>query len=87
VPEHALEFGLDSFGEIGLVADSDSDSEAAAAYWPHWKATLDLAVAERGFPPPSVRQYEADIARGALFVGSPGYGCGQDRRQRQNPGS
>ena len=54
---------------LGLVADSDS--EAAAAYWPHWKATLDPTAAERGFPPPSVRQYEADIARGALLVGSP----------------
>jgi alkanesulfonate monooxygenase SsuD/methylene tetrahydromethanopterin reductase-like flavin-dependent oxidoreductase (luciferase family) len=54
---------------LGLVADSDS--EAAAAYWPHWKAALDLAAAERGFPSPSVRQFEADIADGALFVGSP----------------
>jgi alkanesulfonate monooxygenase SsuD/methylene tetrahydromethanopterin reductase-like flavin-dependent oxidoreductase (luciferase family) len=54
---------------LGLVAETDE--QAQAAYWPHWKAALDLAAAERGFPAPTARRYEADITSGALFVGSP----------------
>jgi probable LLM family oxidoreductase len=54
---------------LGFVAKTDE--QARAQYWPQWKAALDLVSRERGFAPPSARQYEADVAAGALFVGSP----------------
>jgi probable LLM family oxidoreductase len=54
---------------LGLVAKTDE--EARAAYWPEWKAVMETASKERGFPPPSARRYELEITDGALFVGSP----------------
>jgi probable LLM family oxidoreductase len=70
--------GLEQYGHpslpvgmhsLGFVAKTDA--EARAAYWQQWKAVMDSASRERGFSPPSARQYEMDIAEGALFVGSP----------------
>src|SRR5258708_3603546 len=54
---------------LGFVARTDE--EARSAYGPQYKAVLDLVSKERGFSPPSPRQYEMEIADGALFVGSP----------------
>jgi probable LLM family oxidoreductase len=54
---------------IGLVARTDE--EARAAHWPYWEAVMKLASKERGFSVPSPDHYEAEIADGALFVGSP----------------
>lgn len=69
---------LDEFGRpslpvgvhsLGFVARTDE--EARSAYWPHWKAVMDMASKERGFSPPSAGQFASEIAEGALFVGSP----------------
>jgi probable LLM family oxidoreductase len=69
---------LDQFGHpplpvgmhsLGFVARTDE--RARSAYWPQWKAVMDMASRERGFPPPSACQYEMEIAEGALFVASP----------------
>jgi probable LLM family oxidoreductase len=69
---------LDEFGHprlpvgvhsLGFVARTDE--EARSAYWPQWKAVMDSASKERGFTPPSPRQYETELTDGALFVGSP----------------
>jgi probable LLM family oxidoreductase len=69
---------LDQFGHpllpvgvhsLGLVARTDQD--AREAYWPEYKAALEAVSRERGFTPPSPRQFEREVASGALFVGSP----------------
>lgn len=69
---------LDQFGHpslpVGMHAigfTAATDEEARSAYWPHWKAIMELAAVERGFPKPTVQRYEAEITEGALFVGSP----------------
>jgi alkanesulfonate monooxygenase SsuD/methylene tetrahydromethanopterin reductase-like flavin-dependent oxidoreductase (luciferase family) len=54
---------------LGFVARTDERTRSA--YWPQWKAVMDMASRERGFPPPSACQYEMEIAEGALFVASP----------------
>jgi probable LLM family oxidoreductase len=69
---------LDQFGHpllpvgvhsLGLVAPTDE--EARAAYWPEYKAAFEAVSRERGFTPPTARQFDAEVATGALFVGSP----------------
>ena len=54
---------------LGLVAKTDE--EARAAYWPEYKAAFEAVSRERGFTPPTPRQFDAEVATGALFVGSP----------------
>jgi probable LLM family oxidoreductase len=54
---------------LGLVARTDE--EARSAYWPHWQEVMHMVSKERGFAPPTAQQYAAEIAGGALFVGSP----------------
>ena len=54
---------------LGLVAGTDA--EARAAYWPEYKAAFEAVSRERGFTPPTARQFDAEVATGALFVGSP----------------
>jgi probable LLM family oxidoreductase len=54
---------------LGFVARTDE--EARSAYWPQYQAVMDMASKERGFSPPSARQFETEVTGGALFVGSP----------------
>jgi probable LLM family oxidoreductase len=54
---------------LGMVADTDE--EARAAHWPLYESVMRIRGGERGFPPPTRKRYEMDIAEGALFVGSP----------------
>ena len=54
---------------LGLVAGTDE--AARAAYWPEYKATIESIARERGFAVPTPRQFDAEVAGGALFVGSP----------------
>jgi len=69
---------LDQFGHpplpvgvhsLGLVAETDQ--AARAAYWPQYKAAFEAVSRERGFTPPTQRHFDAEVATGALFVGSP----------------
>lgn len=54
----------------GFVAETDE--EARERLWPHYLDQRARIGAERGWPPPTRAQYEADCGpRGALFVGSP----------------
>jgi probable LLM family oxidoreductase len=54
----------------GYVADSDR--EALADLWPHYEAMMRKIGAERGWPPPSVAQFEREAGpEGALCAGSP----------------
>lgn len=53
----------------GFVAETDD--EAKALLWPHHKKLFDRVGGERGWPPLTRERFEADIAHGALHVGSP----------------
>lgn len=52
----------------GYVADSDET--ARDELWPHYKVMRDRIGAERGWPPVTRVEFEQEIARGSLYVGS-----------------
>jgi alkanesulfonate monooxygenase SsuD/methylene tetrahydromethanopterin reductase-like flavin-dependent oxidoreductase (luciferase family) len=53
----------------GLVARTDE--EALDIQWPHWKELYEASSRERGWAPPTLRRFQAEIASGSLYVGSP----------------
>lgn len=53
----------------GFVASTDA--EASELLFPHFKANRDRIGRDRGWPPATRAQYDAEVAEGALFVGSP----------------
>jgi len=53
----------------GFVAESDA--EARDLLWPHYRVLVDRIGKERGWQPTTREKYEAEIAEGALHVGSP----------------
>ncbi|MFJ9008571.1 Atu2307/SP_0267 family LLM class monooxygenase [Streptomyces canus] len=63
-PSHAL--GMHS---PGFIADTDAD--AAEFLFPHYKANRDKVGRERGWPPVRREAFDAEIAHGSLYVGSP----------------
>jgi probable LLM family oxidoreductase len=59
-----------SINSHGFIADSSAD--AADAAFPPYLDVMGRIGAERGWPPPTRRQFDAERSpRGALFVGSP----------------
>src|ERR1700726_1931309 len=54
---------------LGYVASTDE--EAADTQWPYWAETLEAASRERGWARPTKDKFEAEIAGGSLYVGSP----------------
>jgi alkanesulfonate monooxygenase SsuD/methylene tetrahydromethanopterin reductase-like flavin-dependent oxidoreductase (luciferase family) len=61
-----LPVGLHTLGYVAAT-----DEEAIETQWPYWLQTFDRASRERGWRQPTRAQYEAEIAHGAMFVGSP----------------
>ena len=53
----------------GFVADTDE--EARELLFPYFKAQRDRIGRERGWPPVTREQFEAEVADGAVFAGSP----------------
>lgn len=53
----------------GFIADTDE--EARALHWPHFKIVRDTIGALRGWPPVTRSEYEAEIEHGSMYVGSP----------------
>jgi probable LLM family oxidoreductase len=53
----------------GFVADTDD--EARELLFPYFKAQRDRIGRERGWPPTTREQYDAEVAEGAVFAGSP----------------
>ncbi|MEQ3553751.1 LLM class flavin-dependent oxidoreductase [Pseudonocardia nematodicida] len=53
----------------GFVADTDD--EAREIFYAPFKVQMDRIGAQRGWPPMSRARFEADVAQGALHVGSP----------------
>ncbi|MGY1616578.1 LLM class flavin-dependent oxidoreductase [Geodermatophilus sp. SYSU D00691] len=54
----------------GFVADTDA--EAVETVWPRYKVMRDRIGALRGWPPVRREEFEAEIAHGSLYIGSPG---------------
>lgn len=51
---------------------AETDEQAREEVWPHFLEQRTQIGRERGWPPPSRAQFEAEAGpRGALFVGSP----------------
>ena len=61
-----LPLGTHSPGHI-----ADTDDQAVEELWPHFKAQRDRIGRDRGWPPVTREAYEAEIAEGSLYVGSP----------------
>lgn len=53
----------------GFVAETDE--AAREALWPHYQAMFGRIGRERGWPPVTKDKYLAEVAHGALYVGSP----------------
>ena len=53
----------------GFVADTDE--EAKAVFYPRYKVIRDRIGAQRGWPPLQRAEFESEIARGSMYVGSP----------------
>src|SRR5690625_7529114 len=53
----------------GFVAATDD--EARELMFPHFKANRDRIGAERGWPPTTRAQFDAEVEGGAVFAGSP----------------
>jgi alkanesulfonate monooxygenase SsuD/methylene tetrahydromethanopterin reductase-like flavin-dependent oxidoreductase (luciferase family) len=53
----------------GFIADTDE--EAREVHWPHYRVMRDRIGALRGWPPVRREEYEREIARGSLYIGSP----------------
>jgi probable LLM family oxidoreductase len=61
-----LPVGLHTLGYVAAT-----DGEAVDTQWPYWLETFDRASRERGWRPPTRAQFDAEVAHGAMFVGSP----------------
>jgi probable LLM family oxidoreductase len=53
----------------GFIADADD--EAVELFYPHYKLQRDRIGALRGWPPLRREEFDADVAHGSLYVGSP----------------
>jgi probable LLM family oxidoreductase len=62
----ALPIGLHS---LGFVAPTDE--QATDIQWPYWKEQFEWAARERGWRRPTYDQFQAEVAQGSMYVGSP----------------
>ena len=53
----------------GFVADTDE--EAVEIFWPHYRTQRDRIGGLRGWPPVRREEFDAEVAHGSLYVGSP----------------
>lgn len=58
--------GIHSFGHVG-----ETDEEAREEFWPHYKYLITGYAKERGWPMPTIEQFNHEIESGSLYVGSP----------------
>jgi len=54
---------------LGFVAKTDE--EAVDTQWPYWAEIMDASARERGWARPTMEGFQAEIASGSLYVGSP----------------
>jgi probable LLM family oxidoreductase len=53
----------------GFIADTDD--EAKELFWPRYRVIRDRIGALRGWPPIRRQEFESEIERGSLYIGSP----------------
>lgn len=58
--------GIHSFGHVGKT-----DDIAREEFWPHYKHLITGYSKERGWPMPTIEQFNREIDSGSLYVGSP----------------
>jgi alkanesulfonate monooxygenase SsuD/methylene tetrahydromethanopterin reductase-like flavin-dependent oxidoreductase (luciferase family) len=61
-----LPIGLHSLGYV-----APTDEQAVDIQWPYWKEQFEWAARERGWRPPTREQFDAEVAHGSMYVGSP----------------
>jgi probable LLM family oxidoreductase len=61
-----LPVGMHSHGYV-----AKTDEEAAEVQWPYWAEMFEAAARERGGARPTMEKFQAEIAGGSLYVGSP----------------
>jgi probable LLM family oxidoreductase len=61
-----LPIGVHSLGYV-----APTDEEAMDIQWPYWKEQFEWAARERGWRPPTREQFDAEVAHGSMYVGSP----------------
>jgi alkanesulfonate monooxygenase SsuD/methylene tetrahydromethanopterin reductase-like flavin-dependent oxidoreductase (luciferase family) len=61
-----LQAGLHTLGYV-----APTDEQAVETQWPYWLESFDRASQERGWRRPTRAQFDAEVARGAMLVGSP----------------
>ena len=61
-----LPVGMHSHGYV-----AKTDEEAVEIQWPHWAEIHATSARERGSAPPTMDRFQAEIAGGSLYVGSP----------------
>jgi probable LLM family oxidoreductase len=61
-----LPIGMHSHGYVART-----DQEAVDIQWPHWAHVMGNAAAERGWAPPTMERFHAEIEEGSLYLGSP----------------
>jgi probable LLM family oxidoreductase len=66
IGQPALPVGVHSLGFVAAT-----DEEAMAVQWPFWKEQFEWAARERGWRPPTLEQFHAEVAHGSMYVGSP----------------
>ncbi len=62
----ALPLGVHSHGHV-----AETDEAAMETVWPHYRAMFNRIGGERGWPPVTRAQFEAEVQTGAQYVGSP----------------
>src|SRR5580700_6246344 len=60
-----LRIGMHSHGYVART-----DQEAVDIQWPHWAHVFEGAAAERGWAPPTMDRFQAEIDEGSLYLGS-----------------
>jgi probable LLM family oxidoreductase len=53
----------------GFIADTDE--QAKEIFWPHYRVMRDRIGALRGWPPITQAEFDAEVAQGSLYIGSP----------------
>lgn len=61
-----LPVGLHTIGYVGKT-----DEDAVRIQYPFWAEMMEQSARERGWAPPSMDRFQADIDHGSLLVGSP----------------
>lgn len=75
---HLYRQSLDAYGKpaqpVGMHVHgyiADTDEEAIEKFWPVWSGMMNDEAPKRGWAPYRRDRYEAEVAGGALYVGSP----------------